>query len=242
VEDLRGHERASRRPRIDRAAAMKVEIWSDVVCPWCYIGKRRFERALEQFDGAANVEVEWRSFQLNPDHPRGEREPLEASLAAKLGGSIAQVREMNDRVTRLAADEGLEYHLERYQVVNTFDAHRLTHLAKGRSLGPAAHERLLRAQLVEGESLDDLDTLVRLGEDVGIPAADTRRALETDAHAADVAEDLALARAFGISGVPFFVIDRRFGVSGAQPTDLFLEVLQTARADADAGAGAAVTG
>jgi predicted DsbA family dithiol-disulfide isomerase len=221
---------------------MKVEIWSDVVCPWCYIGKRRFERALEQFDGAAGVEVEWRSFQLNPDHPRGQREPLEASLAAKLGGSIAQVREMNDRVTRLAAEEGLEYHLDRYQVVNTFDAHRLTHLAKARGLGPAVHERLLRAQLVEGEALDDVDTLARLGEEIGIPAPDTRRALETDAYAADVAADLDLARAFGIGGVPFFVIDRRFGVSGAQPRELFLEVLETAGADAERGAGAPAPG
>jgi predicted DsbA family dithiol-disulfide isomerase len=217
---------------------VKVEIWSDVVCPWCYIGKRRFERALEQFDDAADVEVEWRSFQLNADHPRGEREPLEASLVAKLGGSIAQVREMNDRVTQLAAGEGLEYHLERYQVVNTFDAHRLTHLAKAVGLGPAVHERLLRAQLVEGEALDDVETLVRLGSEVGVPAADARHALESDAYAADVAADLGLARAFGITGVPFFVFDRRYGVSGAQPREVFAEVLETARAAAAAGAGA----
>ena len=160
---------------------MKVEIWSDVVCPWCYIGKRRFERALEGFDGAAGVEVEWRSFQLNPAHPVGKREPLEASLAAKMGRTIAQVREMNDNVTHLAALEGLEYHLERYQVVNTFDAHRLAHLGKSLAIGPEVHERLLRAQLVEGEVLDEPETLVRLGEEVGIPAADARAMLGSDA-------------------------------------------------------------
>lgn len=216
---------------------MKVEIWSDVVCPWCYIGKRRFERALEGFDGAAGVEVEWRSFQLNPAHPVGKREPLEASLAAKMGRTIAQVREMNDNVTHLAALEGLEYHLERYQVVNTFDAHRLAHLGKSLAIGPEVHERLLRAQLVEGEVLDEPETLVRLGEEVGIPAADARAMLGSDAFADEVRADIALAESFGITGVPFFVIDRRYGVSGAQPREVFLEVLQNVRAE-QARAGA----
>jgi predicted DsbA family dithiol-disulfide isomerase len=213
---------------------VKVEIFSDVVCPWCYIGKRRFERALERFDGAADVEVEWRSFQLNPEQPKGVREPLEASLAAKMGATVAQVREMNERVTRLAADEGLDYHFDRYQVVNTFDAHRLTHLAKARGLGPEAHERLLRAQLVEGEILDDVDTLVRLGEEIGVPAADVREALESDAFAAEVTADLRLATAFGVSGVPFLVLDRRYGISGAQPTEVFLDALRAAGAEARA--------
>jgi len=216
---------------------LKVEIWSDVVCPWCYIGKRRFERALEGFDGAAGVEVEWRSFQLNPAHPVGKREPLEASLAAKMGRTIAQVREMNDNVTHLAALEGLEYHLERYQVVNTFDAHRLAHLGKSLAIGPEVHERLLRAQLVEGEVLDEPETLVRLGEEVGIPAADARAMLGSDAFADEVRAHIALAESFGITGVPFFVIDRRYGVSGAQPREVFLEVLQNVRAE-QARAGA----
>jgi len=215
---------------------MKVEIWSDVVCPWCYIGKRRFERALEQFDGAADVEVEWRSFQLNPEHPKGVRESIETSLAAKIGGTVEQVREMNARVTALAAEEGLDYHFERYQVVNTFDAHRLTHLAKANGLGPAAHERLLRAQLVEGATLDDTDTLVGLAEEIGLPVAEARRVLEGDAFTDDVAADLRLARSFGVSGVPFFVIDRRYGISGAQAAELFLEALETARAEAAASA------
>lgn len=211
---------------------MKVEIWSDVVCPWCYIGKRRFEKALARFDHADEVEVEWRSFQLNPDQPRGVREALDTSLARKMGGTIEQVHAMNARVTSVAAAEGLDYHLERYHVVNTFDAHRLTHLAKGLGLGPAAHERFLRAQLVEGEVLDDADTLVRLSVDVGIAADDARRVLGSDAHAGDVADDIRQAHALGATGVPFFVFDRRYGVAGAQPDEVFLEVLTTVRDEA----------
>ena len=213
---------------------MKVEIWSDVVCPWCYIGKRRFETALARFDHAADVEVEWRSFQLNPAQPRGAREPLEESLARKMGGTVEQARATNARVTELAAAEGLEYHFETYRVVNTFDAHRVMHLAKAHGLGTEAHERLLRAQLVEGEILEDHDTLVRLAAEVGLEVDETRRVLASDAYAADVEADIALAQTFGAGGVPFFVIDRRYGVSGAQPAELFLEALETARRDAAA--------
>ena len=207
---------------------MKVEIWSDVVCPWCYIGKRRFETALSRFEHASDIEVEWRSFQLDPDQPKGAREPHDESLARKLGATLEQVHEMDVRVTALAAAEGLDYHFETYRVVNTFDAHRVMHLAKSLGLGAEAHERLLRAQLVEGEILEDIDTLVRLAAEVGVPAHETTRVLATDAFADAVNEDIALARAFGASGVPFFVIDRRYGVSGAQPAELFLEALQTA--------------
>ena len=217
---------------------MKVEIWSDVVCPWCYIGKRRLETALARFDGAADVEVEWRSFQLNPEQPRGARTTHAEYLRAKIGGSLEQVRLMNARVTALAAAEGLAYDFERYQVINTFDAHRVAHLGKSHGLGDAIQERFLRAQLVEGEVLDDPDTLVRLGAEVGVPAAEVHDVLATDRYAAEVVADIQLARALGISGVPFFVIDRRYGVSGAQPADLLLRALETARAEgAEAPAG-----
>jgi len=140
---------------------MKVEIWSDVVCPWCYIGKRRFEAALERFEAADTVEVTWRSFQLNPDYPVGSHETHDAYLAHKLGVTPAQVAQLNERVVALAAAEGLDYHFETYVTVNTFDAHRVTHLAKALGLGLPIHERFLRAQLVEGEILDDPDTLAR---------------------------------------------------------------------------------
>jgi predicted DsbA family dithiol-disulfide isomerase len=211
---------------------VKVEIWSDVVCPWCYIGKRRFERALERFDGAADVDVEWRSFQLDPTRPTGVREPLDVSLAAKLGGTVEQARAMNARVAGLAAVEGLEYHFETYMVVNTFDAHRVTHVAKSLGLGPQAHERLLRAQLVEGEVLDDPTTLARLGAEIGVPDIETRRVLATDAFAADVRADVREAQALGATGVPFFVFDRRYGVVGAQESGVFLRALEAARNEA----------
>jgi predicted DsbA family dithiol-disulfide isomerase len=216
---------------------VKVEIWSDVVCPWCYIGKRRFETALGGFDGAADVEVVWRSFQLDPAHPKGVHESHAGSLAAKTGRTLGQVAELTANVTALAAAEGLDYHFEKYVVVNTFDAHRLTHLAKASGLGSELHERFLQAQLIEGEVLDDPETLVRLSAEVGVSADDARRVLESDAYASDVAADIDEARALGATGVPFFVIDRRFGVSGAQPSDLFLEVLERARDSAVGSAG-----
>ena len=213
---------------------MKVEIWSDVVCPWCYIGKRRFEAALARFEAADTVEVTWRSFQLNPDYPVGSHETHDAYLAHKLGVTPAQVEQLNERVVALAAAEGLDYHFETYVTVNTFDAHRVTHLAKALGLGLPIHERFLRAPLVEGEVLDDPDTLVRLAADIGVPEAETRRVLASDAYAAEVRADIEEARAIGVNGVPFFVLDRRYGISGAQPAELFLEALQAGQRDAAA--------
>jgi predicted DsbA family dithiol-disulfide isomerase len=210
---------------------VRVEIWSDVVCPWCYIGKGRFEKALARFDHSDEVEVVWRSFQLHPEHPKGVREPLEESLAAKIGGTVEQVRVMNDHVKTLAAAEGLYYDFESYTLVNTFDAHRLTHLAKAHGLGAELHERFLRAQLIEGEVLDDADTLVRLSAEIGVPEDDARRVLEDDDYTADVNEEIRELRALGGNGVPFFVIDRRYGISGAQSTEVILRALETARAE-----------
>ena len=208
---------------------MIIEVWSDVACPWCYIGKRRFERALAGFDGADDVEVTWRSFQLDPSIPRGSRTSHDESLAKKFGVSAEQVRAMNDRVVGLAADEGLEYHFERYITVNTLDAHRMSHLARTQGLGPEMHERLFRAQFVEGAVLDDPDTLVRLATEVGVTEDAARQVAEGDAYTADVAGDIREARMLGVSGVPFFAIDRRFGISGAQPTELFASALDQAR-------------
>jgi predicted DsbA family dithiol-disulfide isomerase len=216
---------------------MKVEIWSDVVCPWCYIGKRRLETALGRFDGAAEVEVIWRSFQLNPDQPRGVRTTHDEYLRQKMGGSLEQVQVMNARVSALAAAEGLDYDFERYQVINTFDAHRVAHLGKVRGVGDAIQERFLRGQLVEGEVLDDPDTLVRLSGEAGVAEDEVREVLATDRYAAEVAADIREARQLGINGVPFFVVDRRYGISGAQPAELLLQALETARDEALATPG-----
>ena len=214
---------------------MKVEIWSDVVCPWCYIGKRRFERALAAMsDDTRDVEVQWRSFQLNPDQPRGVRTTHDEYLATKLHTSIDQVHQLNARVVGLAAAEGLAYDFDRYQVINTFDAHRVAHLGKAHGLDDAVQERFLSAQLEQGEVLDDPDTLVRLGSEVGIPADEIRDVLAGDAYAAEVQADIDLGHAIGVNGVPFFVIDRRYGISGAQPAELFLSALQQASAEAAA--------
>jgi len=207
---------------------MKVEIWSDVVCPWCYIGKRRFETALATTGMAETVEVTWRSFQLNPTHPRGLRRRHDEYLAEKLGRPIQDVQRLDERVVALAAAEGLDYDFDRYTVVNTFDAHRVAHLATSQGAGGAIEERMLRAQLVEGEVLDDPATLVRLAGDVGVPAGDVEDVLAGDAFAAAVEDDVRTGLSLGLTGVPFFVIDRAIGVSGAQPADVFVRALEMA--------------
>ena len=213
---------------------MKVEIWSDVVCPWCFIGKRRFERALTALtDDARDIEVQWRSFQLNPDQPRGVRTTHDEYLATKVGTTKEQVHELNARVVGLAAAEGLAYDFGRYQVINTFDSHRVAHLGAAHGLGDAITERFLSGQLEQGEVLDDPETLVRLGSEVGVPAEEIRDVLTTDRYAAEVRADYQEARSLGIQGVPFFVIDRRYGISGAQPTELFIQALTQARAEAN---------
>lgn len=216
---------------------MQIEIWSDVVCPWCYIGKRRLEKALTQSEMVDEVEVVWRSFQLDPAHLKGVREPVYEHLAKKIGGSAAQVRAMTDRVKALGAEEGLAYDFDRAVSVNTFDAHRLTHLAKAHGLGGAMHERLLGAHLCDGELVDDTDTLIRLGAEVGVPADEARQVLAGDTYTREVEEDIRQARMIGVNGVPFFVLDRRYGISGAQPVEAFLSALRKVRDEPGAAAG-----
>jgi predicted DsbA family dithiol-disulfide isomerase len=211
-----------------------VEIWSDIVCPWCYIGKRRFERALSEFDGASDVQVTWRSYQLNPSQRKGDTRTHDQYLAEKTGRSLEDVRASDARLTALAAAEGLDYHFERYHVANTFDAHRLLHLARAHGLDAAAHERFMQAQLVDGERMEDPATLVRLAGEVGVSVDEATEVLAGDAYAADVREEIREAAALGCTGVPFFVIDRRYGISGAQSAELFLDVLRRAALDATA--------
>ena len=218
---------------------LSVEIWSDVVCPWCYIGKRRFETAVAASGLGSRVEVTWRSFQLNPDHPRGMRRRHDEYLAAKLAGSVEQVTLLDQRVTALAAAEGLAYDFDRYVVVNTFDAHRVAHLAASQGHGEAIEERLLRGQLVEGEILDEPATLVRLAGEVGVPAADVEAVLVGDAFTREVEDDIRTGLALGLTGVPFFVFDRAIGVSGAQPAEVFVRALEVAAERAGSAAASA---
>lgn len=207
---------------------MRVEVWSDVVCPWCYIGKRRLEGALARFPQAGQVEVVWRSFELDPEAPLEPQGTLEERLAAKYGMSLAEARAANARVAGIAAGEGLRYDLAAARPGNTFDAHRLLHLAAERQLQPALKERLLRAYFSEGAPIADREALVRLAVEAGLDAAEARRVLGSDAYAEQVRADEREAAALGCQGVPFFVIDRAYGVSGAQPADLLLRVLQEA--------------
>ncbi|MFL5734751.1 MAG: DsbA family oxidoreductase [Chloroflexia bacterium] len=210
---------------------MKVEIWSDVVCPWCYIGKRRFETALARFQHADQVEVIWRSFQLDSDAPLESGLTVTEMLAGKYGVGLEQAAAMNDRVTSIAAEEGLDYHLDKAKYTNTFDAHRLIHLAAERGLRNEMKERLMRAYFTEGASVGNADTLVRLAAEVGLDTGEARTALEGDRFAHEVRADERRASMFGVRGVPFFAIDEKYGVSGAQPAELLLEVLEQAWAE-----------
>ena len=207
---------------------MKIEIWSDIACPWCYVGKRRFERALAEFPHRDGVEVVWRSFELDSSAPQRQDGRQAELLARKYGVPLDRAQAMNANMTAEAAKEGLDFHFERVQVGNTFDAHRLIHFSGGHGKRAEMVERLFRAYLTEGEAMGDRDTLMRLATEVGLDAESTRFALMSNAFAVAVRADQERARMFGISGVPFFAIDEKYGVSGAQPSAALLEVLEQA--------------
>jgi predicted DsbA family dithiol-disulfide isomerase len=203
-----------------------VEIWSDIACPWCYVGKRRFEAALAAFEHRDDVRVTWRSFELDPAAPREREGERAARLAEKYGMSIEQAREMERHMTEVAAGEGLEFRFDRARSGATFDGHRLIHLAAERGLQDAMKERLLRAYFSEGELVADHETLVRLGVEVGLDADDVREMLEGERYAAEVRDDERTAMQLGISAVPTFVVDRALGASGAHPPEALLELLR----------------
>jgi predicted DsbA family dithiol-disulfide isomerase len=217
-----------------KETAVLVELWSDFVCPWCYIGRSRLKRALQEYERADEVEIEWRSFLLDPTHRKGVRMGVHEMLTEKTGAPLEQVRQMTDRVRALAAEEGLTYDVERAVVVNTGDAHRLHHLSKAHGLAGELYDRLARAHFAEGEAIDDHDTLVRLAAEVGVPEEESRRVLTSDEYARDVKQDIRQARLYGASGVPFFVLDRTYGLSGAQPVEVILSALRTAHEGAPA--------
>ena len=203
----------------DAIAPLAVEVWSDVVCPWCYLGKRRFEAALAAFEHRDEVTVTWRSFELDPRAPRVREESLAEVLAGKYGMSVEQAREGHAQMTGMATAEGLEYHFDRARSANSFDAHRIIHLAAAHGRQDAAKERMLRAYFTEGELISDPDTLVRLAADVGVDPGQARAVLMGGGYAQAVRDDEDLAARMGIDGVPYFVLDRRYGVGGAQPPE-----------------------
>jgi predicted DsbA family dithiol-disulfide isomerase len=207
---------------------MDVEIWSDVVCPWCYIGKRRFEHALEAFDHRGEVSVTWRSFQLDPSAPASSDEDPIDRLAAKYGMSRATAEAAQARVTANAATVGLDFHLDRARSGNTFDAHRLIHYANSVGKQDAMKERLMAGYFVEGAAIGNREVLAQLAAEVGLDDAAVRHVLAGDAYADEVRHDELEARQLGIAGVPFFVLDRAYGVSGAQPSEVMLGALQQA--------------
>ncbi len=211
---------------------VEVEVWSDVACPWCYLGKRRLEKAIDAFDG--DVQVTWKSFQLDPSIPHGEHTPHAEALAKKFNAPEERIREMNQRLVDLGAEEGIEYRFDDYIQANTRDAHRLLHLAQTRGLGGQMKDRLLRAQFSEGAVVDDHETLARLGAEVGLEGDEVRAMLAAGSFDAEVQADIDEAASLGASGVPFFVFDRAFAVSGAQPVEVFETALTRAQQRAEA--------
>jgi len=206
---------------------MKVEIWSDIMCPFCYIGKRHYEEALSQFPDAANIEIEWHSFQLDPTIPKkAQKANAYQYLADRKGMSLQQSKAMHENVVAMAKAAGLTYNFDKAVVANSFDAHRVIQLAKTKGLGDEIEERLFKAYFTEGKDFSNHETLVKLGQDVGLNEADMLAVLNSDRFTKEVRQDIAEAGSIGVQGVPFFVFDRKFAVSGAQPSQAFLETLQ----------------
>jgi predicted DsbA family dithiol-disulfide isomerase len=223
--------------------AIKIDVWSDIACPWCYIGKRNLEKGLAEASGdedAPLVEVEFHSFELSPDTPVDFEGGEEDYLAQHKGISAAQAREMLGRVTGIAADAGLGYRFDLLRHTNTVKAHELLHFAKENGLQAELAERLMAAYFVEGRHLGREDELVALAADVGLDADAARRALQSGSHLPAVRADQAQASAYGINGVPFFVIDGKYGVSGAQPPEAFAQVVRQVWAEHRESIGAQV--
>ncbi len=207
---------------------MKVEIWSDIVCPFCYIGKRRFEKALESFSQKDKVEVVYRSFQLDPDMKPEKGVSLNQYLANRKGIPPEQAKEMNAYVTGMAKEEGLLFDFDKAVITNTLQAHRLLQLAKSHGLQPATKEKLMSAYFTEGRDVGDETVLLELGQSVGLPADEIRALFTNDSYYEDVELDQYMAQQLRVQGVPFFVFNNKYAVSGAQAQSVFSEVLEKA--------------
>lgn len=205
---------------------MTVEIWSDVMCPFCYIGKRKFENALQQFEHKEEIEIVWKSFQLDPDLKTEANKSINEYLAERKGLTLNEAKQLNDRVTKMAAEVGLHYDFDKAVVANSFDAHRFVHLALKYGRGSLAEESLFRVYFTEGKNIADHKTLVQLGIESGIDESEVKATLESDALSNGVMNDIKEAQMLGINGVPFFVFNHKHGVSGAQQSETFLAALE----------------
>lgn len=207
---------------------MKVEIWSDVMCPFCYIGKRKFESALAQFGHADSVEIVWKSFQLNPGMKTDPSKNTIEYLAEVKGWTLDQAKQTTSYVINMANEVGLHYDFDKAVVANSFDAHRFIQYAKKNNKGDAAEESLFKAYFTEGKNTADHAVLIQLGTDIGLNADDVKAVLSGNDYAADVDHDISEAQQIGVTGVPFFVFNRKYAVSGAQPPETFLNTLNKA--------------
>lgn len=204
---------------------MKVEIWSDVMCPFCYIGKRKFEQALAQFPDKDYIQIEWKSFELNPSLKTDTSKSVMQYLAEAKGVSLAQAKEMMDYANNMAAQVGLTYHMEKAVLANSFNAHRFSHFAKAHGKQHEAEEQLFNAYFTQSKNTDDEATLLELGAEIGLDTAALKQVLQSNQYADEVKADEYEAQQLGVRGVPFFVFDRKVAVSGAQDPNTFLGAL-----------------
>lgn len=205
---------------------MKVEIWSDIMCPFCYIGKREFEKALEKFSGKDQLEIEWRSYQLSPDLVTAPDKNIDEYLAESKGISVDEAHNMNNYVTQRAKEVGLDYHFDKAIPANTMKAHCLTHFAKKYGKQNKAEELLFRSYFTEGKNIDDVNTLLELGAELGLDTEKLKTDLTDETYYEEVRADIYEAYQLGVKGVPFFVFDRKYAVSGAQPDQVFTQTLE----------------
>jgi len=205
---------------------MKINIWSDIRCPFCYIGKRKFEKALEKFSHKDEVEVIWRSFQLDPKLQTQTDKSVYEHFAEHKGMSLKYAEQMHNRAAQIAKEVGLQFNFDKAVVANSFNAHRLIQFAKTKGLGNAAEEKLFKAYFTEGKNIDDIPTLVKTGTAIGLDEKELKEVLASDAFAEEVQRDELTALSVGVAGVPFFVFNDKYAVSGAQPVDTFLRTLE----------------
>ncbi len=205
---------------------MTVEIWSDVMCPFCYIGKRKFEAALVEFPNRDNIQLVWKSFQLAPEMKTDTTKSIHEYLSEHKGFSLQEAKQMNDHVTQLASEVGLIYNFDKSIVANSFNAHRFTHFAKQNGKQNEAEEKLFQAYFTEGKNIDNYSTLIQLGAEIGLDTTALKTVLESEMYADEVKQDVYEAKQVGVRGVPFFVFNRKYAVSGAQESQLFLQTLE----------------